>query len=141
MVTPLSIHELSGPRKLALAAEILVTYGRVRWAIRGEDATTAVPRIRAELASRSSELDAKRQRIAGLRLGHAVIRTLTPLPADSRCLFRSLVLTKLLARRGIDGTVVLAVRPEPFAAHAWVELDGNPLLPPGEDGYERLVEL
>lgn len=141
MVTPLSIHELTAPRKLRLAAEILVAYGRVRWAIRREDATEAVPRIKAGLDERSSGLDPKAQRIAGLRLGHAVIRTLTPLPADSRCLFRSLVLTKLLARRGIGGTVVLAVRPDPFAAHAWVELDGNPLLPPGEEGFERLAEL
>jgi hypothetical protein len=113
----------------------------VRWAIRREDATEAVPRIKAGLDERISGLDPKAQRIAGLRLGHAVIRTLTPLPADSRCLFRSLVLTKLLARRGIGGTVVLAVRPDPFAAHAWVELDGNPLLPPGEEGFERLAEL
>ena len=39
------------------------------------------------------------------RLGRAVMRTLDPLPLDSRCLVRSLVLTTLLARRGVAWTI------------------------------------
>ena len=55
---------------------------------------------------------------------------------------RSLVLTGMLARRGVYATVVIGVRPEPtFAAHAWVEVDGRPLLPDDESIYRRLVEI
>jgi Transglutaminase-like superfamily len=53
---------------------------------------------------------------------------------------RSLVLVSLLARRSLPATLVIGVLPgERFAAHAWVELSGRPLLPAGD--YERLVEL
>jgi hypothetical protein len=77
-----------------------------------------------------------------LRLGGAVSRTLAHLPSDSRCLVSSLVLSRLLERRGIDASVVVAIRSDPgFSAHAWVEHRGRPLLRPGDLGYERLVEL
>lgn len=80
--------------------------------------------------------------LAGLRLGRAVSRTLRLLPTDSRCLMRSLVLTGLLARRGMSSTLIIGVRPEPeFTAHAWVEHAGEPLLPPGENSYGRLAEI
>ena len=55
---------------------------------------------------------------------------------------RSLVLTEMLARRGIYAKVVIGVRPDPsFGAHAWVEVDGQPLLPTEEATYHRLVEI
>jgi hypothetical protein len=55
---------------------------------------------------------------------------------------RSLVLTGLLARRGIESKLIVAVRPgSDFAAHAWVELDGRPLLEPALPPFERLAEL
>jgi hypothetical protein len=77
-----------------------------------------------------------------LRLGRAVVRTLAVLPADSRCLMRSLVLTGMLARRGSPGALVIGVKPgEVFGAHAWVELDGRPLLSAGNGEFARLVEL
>jgi hypothetical protein len=42
----------------------------------------------------------------------------------------ALVLTRMLARRGIATTFVLGVRAQPqFAAHAWIELGGVALLP------------
>jgi hypothetical protein len=64
------------------------------------------------------------------------------MPADSRCLMRSLVLTRLLARRGIESRLVISVRPgERFAAHAWVEHDGVALLPADAPQSERLVTL
>jgi hypothetical protein len=76
------------------------------------------------------------------RLGRAVARMLSYLPGDTRCLVRSLVLTRLLARRGMQATLVIGVRAEPeFAAHAWVEHDSQPVLDPGEESYGRLVEL
>jgi hypothetical protein len=55
---------------------------------------------------------------------------------------RSLVLTRLLARRGIASTLVIGTRTTPeFLAHAWVELQGTPLLDPGGGAFARLAEL
>jgi hypothetical protein len=62
---------------------------------------------------------------------------LARLPTDSRCLVRSLVYLSLLSRRGIEGTLVIGARTEPeFAAHAWVEVEGEPMLPVKDDGKE-----
>jgi hypothetical protein len=65
------------------------------------------------------------------------------LPGDTRCLKQSLVLSALLARRGVASHVVIAVwgREEDFGAHAWVEAEGHDLLPPGPFEDTRLVEL
>jgi hypothetical protein len=74
------------------------------------------------------------------RLGYAVSRAMPRLPADSRCLAQSLVLCDLLARRGLTGKLIIGVKGDSeFGAHAWVELDGTPMLEPGEFG--RLAEL
>ena len=82
------------------------------------------------------------QLLEGARLGSVVGRVLGPLPVESRCLMRSLVLTQLLARRDIPSRLVIGVRPgAAFGAHAWVELDGTPVLPPGGDEFSRLVDL
>lgn len=76
------------------------------------------------------------------RLGRAVSRTLVMLPGDTRCLVRSLVLTSLLARRGIAARLVIGARSGPdFLAHAWVECAGTPVLDPGDGSFGRLVEL
>ena len=64
-----------------------------------------------------------------LYLAHAVGRVLAPIPRRSRCLVQSLVLTKMLARRGISSSLVIAVAPGPqLEAHAWVESGQIPLL-------------
>jgi hypothetical protein len=75
-------------------------------------------------------------------LGNAVARTLAVMPGDTRCLVRSLVLTRLLARRGIPASLVIGARAAPdFLAHAWVEHAGDPVLAPGDGSFGRLVEL
>lgn len=141
-VIPLTVHPLPLWRKALLAAEILVTYVRIRWHIRDENAVEAVPRIRGSAVERNRFPGTPDQTyLAGVRLGRIVVRTLSPLPYDSRCLFRSLTLSALLHRRGIPATLVIAVRPKPFGAHAWVEHDGRPLLRPAAEGFERVVEL
>jgi hypothetical protein len=127
-------------RKLALAAEILITYVRVHWGLRRHDLETLVRGLRdVPLAAESTgaaDLTLCRT------LARAVVRTLAPLPVDSRCLTRSLVLTRLLARRGIDSQLVVAVAVSPeFQAHAWVEADDTPLLEPGPATSKRLVSL
>jgi hypothetical protein len=55
---------------------------------------------------------------------------------------RSLVLTRVLARRGVDSTFVLSASAAPrFEAHAWVEHDGEPLLLPGREDHQQLLRL
>jgi len=52
------------------------------------------------------------------------------------------VLLRLLARRGRRGHIVIGVRKAgSFGAHAWVELDGRPVVFDETDGFERLAAL
>ena len=55
---------------------------------------------------------------------------------------RSLVLLSMLEKRGVASTLVIGVRSEPeFAAHAWIEYEGEALLPSGNGQYARMVEI
>jgi hypothetical protein len=124
--------------KAALVAEALVTYGVVRWQVRRRDLPAVVAALRdGPRRRRSGPFDHDPRRLAA-----AAERVVARIPGDSRCLMRSLVVLAMLARRGIDARLVLAARPTPeFAAHAWVERDGDPLLPPRGFGDARLTEL
>ena len=129
--------------KARLAAEIAATYVRVRITLRGAELPATVAALRRRRSPAPPRLLADPAR-DGARLGAAVTRTLGALPADSRCLMQSLVLLTLLSRRGADPQLVIAVRPGgplELSAHAWVELDGRPLLHPGTPDYGRLVTL
>jgi Transglutaminase-like superfamily len=129
---------LSLPRRLALAAEVSVSYVRVRALLRRGDVASVVERLRAG-AEDTRAVDAH---TAGLRLARAVTLVLQRLPGDTRCLTMSLVLCAMLGRRGAGARVVVGVRPgTPFGAHAWAELGGRPLLPPLREEFERLVAL
>lgn len=132
-------ERLSAVAKLFLTAEILAEYARARRAMRHRELLDA-----AEVVGDAGDRAARcpyDSYGAGLRLGAAVTRVLRALPRDPRCLAKSLVLTALLARRGIPSTLVIGVRSAPFAAHAWVEYDGRPLLPPATTPFERLLEV
>lgn len=123
--------------KLALAGEIVVAYVLARWSLRRTNlrATLSVLREPPSRGPRNRSAEPE-------HLSRAVVRTLTVLPADSRCLMRSLVLTRLLARRGHASQMVIAVRPgERFAAHSWIEHEGRHLLPAEAPSFERLVTL
>jgi hypothetical protein len=131
---------LPAAAKLVLAWEVAASYARARRAVRDSAlpdalaALRAVERTRAEPGSATVE--------GGRRLGRAVARTLALVPGDTRCLMQSLVLTRMLAIRGVESRLVIGVRPgESFAAHAWVERDGQPLLQPGAPSFEELVTL
>ncbi|MCP9485218.1 MAG: lasso peptide biosynthesis B2 protein [Gaiellaceae bacterium MAG52_C11] len=131
----------SGPlplsRKVALAGEIVAEYVRVRWILRRLDLPRTLELIRAVAPAELLPPRPTDERLAG-----AVRRTLRRLPADSRCLMQSLVLTRLLARRGRESTLVIGVSPAGrFSAHAWVERDGVPLLPAHRREFGRLAEL
>ena len=124
--------------KLVLAAEVLAAYVSARRSLRRSGLRETLAQLRGIQPTRQV-VDPVAD---GRRLGRAVGRTLGALPADGRCLSQSLVLTRLLARRGVETQLVIAVRPgERLAAHAWVEHDGVPLLPPDRDKLEELVTL
>lgn len=59
---------------------------------------------------------------------HAAVVTATVLyPATVHCLVRSAVIAVMLRTNGIAADLVIGCRQLPFAAHAWVEVDGHPL--------------
>jgi hypothetical protein len=124
--------------KLALAGEIVLAYAQVRRLLRSAGLRETLAALRAEGAAQRAAVEPGEAR----HLGRAVVRTLSLLPSDTRCLMRSLVLTRLLARRGIESRLLIAVRPgESFAAHAWVEYEGVALLPGRTASFEELVAL
>jgi hypothetical protein len=131
-------------QKLMLVGEILGVYAVTR---------SRMPRgdIR-EVASASRTLRQRTPQVppppgqdswdVAYHLGRAVFRTLSVLPTDSRCLVQSLVLSRMLSARGIPSTLVIGAHSRPdFTAHAWVEQDGRPVLPPRGYQDSRLVEL
>ena len=131
------IKPIPRTEKARLALEIVSDYARVRWLMAHADLPTAVETLRGQTPLTT---DPRRQAV-GKRLGRAVEKSLHVLPFDSRCLVRSLVLTSLLARRGISSTLVLGVDVRSgFAAHAWIESGGTALLAPLDDA-NRLAEL
>jgi hypothetical protein len=128
--------------KARLAAEVLGSYVLARIALRRGDLPTALDGLRgAPPPPQPTEID-RQTEVEALRLGRVVSRELSLVPGRSRCLAQSLVLTRLLARRGLGSSLVIGVRQgTSFGAHAWVELAGRPLLPPGGEAFERLVSL
>jgi Transglutaminase-like superfamily len=127
-------------RRGRLAAEIVAAYVRARRELRRVPIATVVARLRAGRSPQGVRdpyaLEEAR------RLGRAVVRTLTVIPGDTRCLCRSLVLMQLLSRRGISAQLVIGTRTDPdFLAHAWIEHDGEPVLSPGDGSFGRLVSL
>jgi hypothetical protein len=124
--------------RLGLVIEALVTYVVVRRQVRGHDLPRAVAALRAGRRPRYLAVVAREP----AALAMAAERVVARIPGDSRCLMRSLVVLAMLARRGVDARLVLAARPTPeFAAHAWVERNGDPLLPTRGFGDARLAEL
>jgi Transglutaminase-like superfamily len=133
-------ERLGRTERVRLAAEIVAAYVQARRALRRAPIAAVVASLRSapshSIPPTADTLEEAR------RLGHAVTRTLTLVPGDTRCLARSLVLTRLLARRGMPAKLVIGTRPAPdFLAHAWVEHAGDPVLSPGDGSFGRLVEL
>lgn len=129
---------LSLRQKAGLVLEALQAYVPSWRALKGNELNEMVRVARNVLPSPSGE--GSEEHLVALRLGRVVGKTLRLLPTDSRCLIRALVVTRMLARRGIPCTLVIGVRKESeFEAHAWVEHEGQPILPPGR--YTRLLEL
>jgi hypothetical protein len=129
-----------GPRaRIALLGEILTEYVPCWQILRTKNVVDMVKAAR-DVSVTHPRGPAFQEHKMALRLGRAVVKTLRLLPTDSRCLIRSLVLSRILTRRSIPHTLVIGVRNSPeFMAHAWVEHEGYPVLPAGE--YTRLTEL
>ena len=127
--------------KLSLVLELSSSYVLVRWWLRREPVADVAALARAPARTAADHPEAETRRLA-LRLAWVVQRWLGHLPGDTRCLTRSLVLMRLLARRGLESQLVIGVQADDgFAAHAWVEVDGVPLLDPVEFAAGRLVEI
>ncbi len=64
-------------------------------------------------------------------------------PGRAVCLEQSLALYLLLRRRGVTAELRLGVQAYPFYAHAWVELDGEPVNEDREtvDRFRALPEV
>jgi hypothetical protein len=138
---PADARRLTSIERGRLACEIAIAYVRARLRLR----RGSIDSVLCGLRSRSSP--APQRTSAGAlaeaqRLGRAVARVLRLLPGDTRCLVRSLVLTQLLAKRGIATKLVIGTRTGPdFLAHAWIEYDGEPVISPGDGSFGRLAEL
>jgi hypothetical protein len=121
--------DLSGSAKVRLGVEVLVTYVPLLRLLRSSDVGLMTRACRGARPV-GSVVETADSRDLALRLGFVVGRVLEPLPSDSRCLIRALVLLRMLARRGIAADLVIGVKPgPPFEAHAWLEHDGLPVLP------------
>jgi hypothetical protein len=128
--------------RMRLAREIVAAYRQARRELRRAPIESVVATLRSEEASQPPLTPGPHALEEARRLGWTVARTLKLMPGDTRCLARSLVLTRLLAQRGIPAKLVIGARADPeFFAHAWVECDGQPVLSPGDGSFGRLVEL
>jgi hypothetical protein len=133
-------ERLSHSERVRLAVEILTAYAQAKRALRRAPIEAAVATLRSQSPPPSDDATGSLEHAR--RLGWAVTRLLSHVPGDTRCLARSLVLTRLLATRGIEAKLVIGARTEPeFLAHAWVEHEGSAVLDPGDGSFGRLVEL
>lgn len=130
---------LSALDRARVTLEIAAAHRRVKRAQRHNDDVRAVlAAVRDRVLAEATQVD--EPRVVAHRLAGAVARAMPRLPTDSRCLAQSLVLCNLLARRGLDARMIIGVETDgEFGAHAWVELEGEALLHPGQFG--RLAEL
>jgi hypothetical protein len=136
-----SDRRLGPGERMRLGLEIAIAYARASRELHRASIEEVVARLRAAgAAPQSGDGDVELEEAR--RLGRATVRTLRFLPGDTRCLRRSLVVVRLLARRGIEARLVIGARTAPdFLAHAWVEHGGQPVLSPLDGSFGRLVEL
>jgi hypothetical protein len=109
------------PGSLACAAVLVVVTLALR--LGGLRSTRALTRWL--IARRQSGVPAERTCIP--LVVHRVDLAAAFFPGRARCLERSLALHVCLRWCGAQTTVRLGVQPYPFTAHAWVELDGEPV--------------
>ena len=140
---PVRKRPRSARERAGLACEIVAAYLKARRELRRAPIGSVLETLRAESPPSETAPEQTAAQLEEARsLGWVVARTLKLMPGDTRCLARSLVLTRLLARRGIPSKLIIGAQAAPnFLAHAWVECDGQPVLSPGDGSLGRLVEL
>jgi hypothetical protein len=109
------------PGRLACAAVLVIVTLGLR--LGGLRSTTTITRWL--IARREGGAPAERTCIP--LVVHHVDLAAAFFPGRARCLERSLALHVCLGWCGVQTTVRLGVQPYPFTAHAWVELDGEPV--------------
>jgi hypothetical protein len=136
-------RRLGVTEKIGLAAELVAAYVGVRVRVRRVPLASLLARLRSGVVDSGIPAgQAAAEHVQAVRLGRAVRKALAHVPGDTRCLTQSLVLTTLLARRGIGSTMMLAAATgDEFRAHAWVEHGGVPVLPAEGPSFVRLVAL
>lgn len=124
--------------RVRLIAEVMRAYVPLRISMRSNDLPAMLRRARGATPGgvRLSEPTPLQE---AHRLSWIVRAVLGKQVTEKRCLIQSLVLVRMLDRRGIDNRLVLGVQENGLGAHAWVEHRGTPVLPPR--GFERLAEF
>ena len=141
MIRPPADRRLRPVQRGRLAGEIVLAFLATARELRRGPIDQVVVRLRGRSGPLERPASAAHLWEA-MRLGYAVDRVFRFLPGDTRCLRRSLVLLRLLSRRGIPARLVIAARSGPdFLAHAWLEYDGYAVLPAGDSSFGRLIEL
>src|SRR6476469_2570011 len=107
LVTPTSSARLTWPDRLAVGLEIVTTYGKARWWLMRHEFPEAVSAARR--VGQRPAVETPDPTASAIRLGRTFDRTLSAIPFDGKCLIRSLVLTHMLSRRGIESRFVLGV--------------------------------
>jgi transglutaminase-like putative cysteine protease len=67
------------------------------------------------------------------KIGRSVAVAAAFFPGRAVCLEQSVALYVLLRRYGHPATIRVGVQPYPFRAHAWVEVEGRPILEDADD--------
>jgi hypothetical protein len=125
------------PSQLRLGAEIVWTAVRVRRLVRTNDLPAVVARCR-ENEHRSVATPARSELVC---VGRTVRKIVGLLPGNSSPLVSSLVLIAVLARRGVDTSLVIGMRGgEQVAPTAWVEISEAPV-PRVRHKFAQLVAL
>jgi hypothetical protein len=133
---------LSVPAKVALGAEVVGVYARIRWLLHRDDVPATANRLRRPPRLARGRVAGPSSAEYGRHLAWAAVRVLGFLPVDDRCLLQSLVLARLMTVRGLDYDLVFSVgRDATFEAHCWVETDGVPLLQPGGETHVEIMRL
>jgi hypothetical protein len=73
------------------------------------------------------------------KAAHHAVRSVSILCAGESCLQRSLAIVLLCRIRGVWPTWCTGIRVAPFCAHAWVEVDSQPVGEPYPAGYFRPI--
>lgn len=117
---------MSAPR-LPGTARVLVTLAVFDMVLRTRGLEAAL-----RLARRSNNRPARAQwhEAWTAEVAHRVALGAAFYPRRALCLEQSLALYVMLRRAGAPARLRIGARPVPFAAHAWVEIDGAPVSEP-----------